>query len=174
MEKPVVTIYTDGAARGNPEGPGGYGAILEYIDSGGQLHTKELSQGYEKTTNNRMELMGAIAALEALNRPCTVSLWSDSKYLISAFKEHWLENWVRKNWMRTKKEPVKNVDLWKRLLAAAAPHTISWFWVKGHSGMPQNERCDALATAAADSRDLIPDPGLIEENASETPAMFRN
>ena len=120
------------------------------------------------------ELMGAIAALEALNRPCTVSLWSDSKYLISAFNEHWLENWVRKNWMRTRKEPVKNVDLWKRLLAAAAPHTISWFWVKGHSGMPQNERGDALATAAADSRDLIPDPGLIEENASETPAMFRN
>ena len=76
--------------------------------------------------------------------------------------------------MRTKKEPVKNVDLWKRLLAAAAPHTISWFWVKGHSGMPQNERCDALATAAADSKDLIPDPGLIKENASETPAMFRN
>ena len=155
-----VTIYTDGAARGNPDGPGGYGAIIEFIDSRGQLHTKELSQGYEKTTNNRMELMAAIAALEALIKPCEVSLWSDSKYLVNAFNEHWIDSWIRKKWMRTRTEPVKNVDLWQRLLQACAPHTISWNWVQGHNGHPQNERCDVLATRAADSADLIPDPGV--------------
>lgn len=155
-----VTIYTDGAARGNPDGPGGYGAIIEFIDSSGQLHTKELSQGYEKTTNNRMELMGAIAALEALNRPCAVELWSDSQYLVNAFNQHWIDQWIRKNWMRTKTESVKNVDLWQRLLAACRPHTVTWRWVRGHNGHPQNERCDALACAAADGGDLIPDPGI--------------
>ncbi len=155
-----VVIHTDGAARGNPDGPGGYGAVLEFIDSKGGLHTKELSQGYVKTTNNRMELMGAIAALEALTKPCEVELWSDSKYLVSAFNEHWIDNWVRKNWMRSGSEPVKNTDLWKRLLAACAPHTISWNWVKGHDGNAMNERCDFLATAAADSDHLIPDPGV--------------
>lgn len=153
-----VTIYTDGASRGNP-GPGGYGAVIEFIDSKGILHTKELSRGYEKTTNNRMELMGAIAALEALTRPCDVTLWSDSKYLVSAFNDHWIDHWIRKKWMHAKNEPVKNTDLWKRLLNAAAPHHISWNWVKGHNGHPQNERCDALATEAADSDHLIPDPG---------------
>ena len=155
----TVAIYTDGSSRGNP-GPGGYGAILEWTDAKGVLHTKELSQGYEKTTNNRMELMGAIAALEALARPCDVTLWSDSKYLVNAFNEHWIDGWIRSGWMRTKKEPVRNTDLWKRLLAAAAPHSVAWNWVKGHSSHPQNERCDALATAAADSDRLIPDPGL--------------
>lgn len=152
-----VSIYTDGASRGNP-GPGGYGAVLEYRDTGGTLHTRELSQGYESTTNNRMELMAAIAALEALTRPCEVELWSDSKYLTDAFNQHWVDQWARKKWMKTRKEPVKNADLWKRLLEAAHPHRISWNWVKGHNGNPLNERCDALATAAADSPDLIPDP----------------
>lgn len=159
---PKVTIFTDGAARGNPDGPGGYGAVLEYVDAAGCLHEKELSQGYIRTTNNRMELMAAIAALEALNRPCEVELWSDSQYLVNAFNQHWIENWIRKDWKRTKSEPVKNVDLWKRLLEAAEPHSISWNWVKGHSGEAGNERCDQLATAAADSGDLIPDPGLEE------------
>ena len=116
-----VDIYTDGAARGNPEGPGGYGTVLEYRDTKGNLHTKELSQGYRKTTNNRMELMAAIAGLEALNRPCQVNLYSDSKYLVDAFNQHWIENWVRKGWKRGKNEPVKNIDLWKRLLAAKEP-----------------------------------------------------
>ena len=152
-----VDIYTDGAARGNPEGPGGYGTVLEYRDTKGNLHTKELSQGYRKTTNNRMELMAAIAGLEALNRPCQVNLYSDSKYLVDAFNQHWIENWVRKGWKRGKNEPVKNIDLWKRLLAAKEPHQVTFIWVKGHDGHPQNERCDALATGAADGEDLAED-----------------
>ena len=152
-----VILYTDGAARGNPEGPGGYGAILEYIDTKGQLHTKEMSQGYVKTTNNRMELMAVITGLEALNRPCEVDVYSDSQYVINASNQHWIDSWIRKNWKRGKNEPVKNVDLWKRLLKAAAPHKITWIWVKGHNGHPQNERCDLLATTAADGNDLIED-----------------
>lgn len=152
-----VILYTDGAARSNPEGPGGYGAILEYIDTKGQLHTKEMSQGYVKTTNNRMELMAVITGLEALNRPCEVDVYSDSQYVINAFNQHWIDSWIRKNWKRGKNEPVKNVDLWKRLLKAAAPHKITWIWVKGHNGHPQNERCDLLATTAADGNDLIED-----------------
>lgn len=152
-----VDIYTDGAARGNPEGPGGYGTVLEYRDTKGNLHTKELSQGYRKTTNNRMELMAAIVGLEALNRPCQVNLYSDSKYLVDAFNQHWIENWVRKGWKRGKNEPVKNIDLWKRLLAAKEPHQVTFIWVKGHDGHPQNERCDALATGAADGEDLAED-----------------
>jgi len=155
-----VTIYTDGSARGNPDGPGGYGSVIEFIDSRGQLHVKELSQGYRKTTNNRMELMGAIAALEALNRPCEVELWSDSQYLVNAFNQHWIDQWIRKRWMRTRKEPVRNVDLWQRLLRACERHTISWNWLKGHSGSHGNELCDILATSAADSDDLIEDPGV--------------
>lgn len=155
-----VDIYTDGAARGNPEGPGGYGTVLEYRDTKGNLHTKELSQGYRKTTNNRMELMAAIAGLEALNRPCQVNLYSDSKYLVDAFNQHWIENWVRKGWKRGKNEPVKNIDLWKRLLAAKEPHQVTFIWVKGHAGHPENERCDALATQAADGENRIVDPGV--------------
>lgn len=151
-----VTIYTDGAARGNP-GPGGYGAVLEYIDTKKQLHVKELSAGYRRTTNNRMELMGVIAALEALNRPCTVTLYSDSKYVVDAFNQHWVDSWIRKGWKRGKNEPVKNVDLWQRLLKAKAPHQVHFMWVKGHDGHPQNERCDELATTAADSGQLLED-----------------
>ena len=157
-----VTIYTDGAARGNPEGPGGYGAVLEYVDTKGQLHVKELSQGYIKTTNNRMEMMAAIAAFEALNRPCQVDLFSDSKYLTDAFNKHWIDGWIKKGWKRGKNEPVKNVDLWKRLLKVTEPHEVTWNWVKGHAGHPQNERCDELATTAADSGQLIEDKLLDE------------
>jgi len=152
-----VKIYTDGAARGNPEGPGGYGAVLEYIDKKGELHTKELSQGYIKTTNNRMELMAVICALEALNRPCTVEVYSDSKYVVDAFNQHWVDSWLKKGWKRGKNEPVKNVDLWKRLLLAKEKHSVSFHWVKGHDGHLQNERCDELATGAADGGNLIPD-----------------
>ena len=94
----LVKIYTDGAARGNPDGPGGYGAVLQYIDTKGQLHERELSRGYMKTTNNRMELMAAIVALEALNRPCQVDLYSDSKYLVDAFNQHWIDSWLKKKW----------------------------------------------------------------------------
>ncbi|MCM1308687.1 MAG: ribonuclease HI [Butyrivibrio sp.] len=152
-----VSIYTDGAARGNPDGPGGYGAVLRYVDGGGTVHEKELSQGYIKTTNNRMELMAAIAGLEALKLPCDVTLYSDSKYLVDAFNKHWIENWVSKGWTRGKNEPVKNVDLWKRLLAAKEGHRVTFVWVKGHDGHEFNERCDRLATSAADGGGLIED-----------------
>ena len=152
-----VKIYTDGAARGNPDGPGGYGTVLEFIDSKGQLHTKELSCGYKKTTNNRMELMAVIAGLEALNRPCEIELYSDSKYVVDAFNQHWIDGWLKKGWKRGKNEPVKNVDLWKRLLKAKEPHQITFIWVKGHDGHPQNARCDTLATTAADGGNLLDD-----------------
>ena len=157
----MVKIYTDGAARGNPDGPGGYGTVLEYVDSRGSLHTKEISQGYQKTTNNRMELMAVIAGLEALNRPCQVEVYSDSKYVVDAFNQHWIDSWLKKGWKRGKNEPVKNTDLWKRLLTAKEPHQVAFFWVKGHDGHPQNERCDELATSAADGDHLIEDVGLV-------------
>ena len=155
-----VKIYTDGAARGNPDGPGGYGTVLEYVDTKGVLHTKEISQGYVKTTNNRMELMAVIAGLEALNRPCEVELYSDSQYVVNAFNQHWIDSWLKKGWKRGKNEPVKNVDLWQRLLKAKEIHQVKFIWVKGHDGHPQNERCDQLATSAADGTDLIVDEGL--------------
>ena len=155
-----VTIYTDGAARGNPDGPGGYGTVIEYVDPKGKLHVKELSQGYEKTTNNRMELMAVIAGLEALNRPCQVDLFSDSKYVVDAFNQKWIDGWIKKNWNRGKSGPVKNIDLWKRLLKAIEIHQVTFHWVKGHDGHPQNERCDELATTAADSGNWLKDLGI--------------
>ena len=155
-----VEIFTDGSARGNPDGPGGYGTILQFTDSKGVLHERELSGGFVRTTNNRMELLAAITGLEALNRPCQVDLYSDSKYLTDAFNQHWIEGWIRKNWTRGKNEPVKNVDLWKRLLRAREPHRVTFIWVKGHDGHPENERCDVLATTAADGNDLIVDTGV--------------
>lgn len=155
-----VTIYTDGAARGNPDGPGGYGCVLNYTDSSGKLHSREFSAGYVRTTNNRMELMAAIVGLEALIRPCKVDLYSDSKYLVDAFNQHWIESWIKKGWKRGKNEPVKNVDLWKRLLQAKEQHQVTFHWVKGHNGHTMNERCDELATAAADGENLLTDPGV--------------
>lgn len=152
-----VTIYTDGAARGNPDGPGGYGTVIHYVDPKGELHVREFSAGYKKTTNNRMELMAAIAGLEALTRPCNVNLISDSKYLVDAFNQHWIEGWIKKGWKRGKNEPVKNVDLWKRLLEAMKIHNVTFTWVKGHAGHEMNERCDELATTAADGSNLLDD-----------------
>ena len=107
-----------------------------------------------------MELMAAIAGLEALNRPCEVSLYSDSKYLVDAFNQHWIDSWLKKGWKRGKNEPVKNVDLWQRLLKAKEPHQVTFIWVKGHNGHPENERCDFLATSAADGDNLLTDPGV--------------
>ena len=161
-----VTIYTDGAARGNPEGPGGYGAVLEYIDSKGILHVKELSAGFRRTTNNRMEMMAAIAAFEALNRSCEIDLYSDSKYLVDAFNQHWIDGWIKKGWKRGKNEPVKNVDLWQRMLNAMRCHKVCFHWVKGHDGHPQNERCDTLATTATDGLDLLIDE-VYEKGSSQ-------
>ena len=146
-----VKIFSDGAARGNPDGPGGYGAILQYTDAKGVLHEKELSEGFEKTTNNRMELLGVITALECLRVPCTVDVFSDSKYVVSAFNENWTGSWQKNGWKTASKQPVKNRELWERLLKAMEPHTVKYHWVKGHAGHPENERCDALATAAADA-----------------------
>ncbi len=137
----LVEIFSDGACSGNP-GPGGYGTLLRC-----GTHLRELS-GYEtETTNNRMELMGAIVGLEALKRPCQVRLTTDSQYLHKGITE-WVENWQRKGWINSKKEPVANRDLWERLLAACAPHRIEWCWVRGHSGHAENERCDELAREA--------------------------
>lgn len=158
--KVKVEIYTDGAARGNPDGPGGFGTVLHFTDSAGKLHIRELSGGYVRTTNNRMELMAVIAGLEALTKPCEVELFSDSKYVIDAFNKQWLDGWIRKGWKRGKNEPVKNVDLWKRLLSAKEPHQVHFNWVKGHNGHPENERCDFLATSAADGDSLQTDPGV--------------
>lgn len=149
-----VKIFTDGAARGNPNGPGGYGAVIQYVDSDGVLHEKELSKGYKKTTNNRMELMAAIAGLEALNRPCEVELYSDSNYVIKAFNDHWIDGWIKTDWRRGKSNEVKNIDLWERLLKAKEMHDVTFIWVKGHAGHPENERCDKLATEAADAVDV--------------------
>ena len=138
---PEVEIFTDGACRGNP-GPGGWGAILRY----GEVE-KELSGGEAQTTNNRMELMAAITGLEALKRPCRVRVYTDSQYVRGGITQ-WLPGWKARNWRTADKKPVKNVDLWQRLDAAALPHRIEWIWVKGHAGHPENERADALARAA--------------------------
>ena len=131
----LVKIYTDGAARGNPDGPGGYGTVLEYVDTKGQLHKKELSQGYEKTTNNRMELMAVIAGLEALNRSCEVEVYSDSQYVVNAFNQHWVDGWIKKGWKRGKNEPVKNIAL------SLGFNNISFFnkFFKQHTGVTPQE-----------------------------------
>jgi len=138
----TVTIYTDGACSGNP-GPGGYGAVLIH-----KAHRKELSGGDPATTNNRMEMLAAIVALEALKEPCEVALYSDSKYLVDAIQKGWAIRWRQNNWMRNKKDPALNTDLWERLLQLLEKHTVNFNWVKGHAGNPENERCDELARAA--------------------------
>jgi ribonuclease HI len=135
-----VDIFTDGACRGNP-GPGGWAAILRYRST-----EKELSGFAAETTNNRMEMTAAIAGLEALKRPCRVRLYSDSQYLRDGITK-WINEWKRRGWRTAGKQPVKNIDLWQRLDAAAARHTVSWIWVRGHAGHPENERADALARA---------------------------
>ena len=156
-----VELYSDGSSRGNP-GPGGYGTLLRYTAPSGNVHERELSCGYALTTNNRMELMGAIVGFEALNRPCHVDFYSDSQYVIKAFTDSWISGWVRRGWKNSQKQPVKNVDLWKRLIAAVEPHDVAFHWVRGHAGHPENERCDQLATSAADGDNLQPDAGFEE------------
>ena len=157
MPPKSVTIYSDGACLGNP-GPGGYGTVLL---SG--THRKELSAGFRRTTNNRMELLGAIVGLEALKQPCKVDMWSDSQYLVHALTKGWLDGWQKRGWRTASKEPVKNQDLWQRLLRAMESHTIEWHWVRGHTGNPENERCDELAVAAANGIDLLEDEGCPAE-----------
>jgi ribonuclease HI len=146
-----VKLYTDGACSGNP-GPGGYGVVLLYGS-----HRKELSGGYRRTTNNRMEIMAAIAGLEALKEPCTVTLYSDSQYLVNAVDKGWAAKWQANGWMRNNKEKAINPDLWERLLDLCKIHTVQFKWVRGHAGHSENERCDELATAAARGADLAAD-----------------
>jgi ribonuclease HI len=153
-----VTLYTDGACKNNP-GPGGYGVVLIF-DS----HRKELSAGYRRTTNNRMEILAAIAGLEALKEPCQVRLVSDSQYLINAIEKGWARRWQANGWMRNGKEKAVNPDLWERLLSLCKVHKVSFEWVRGHAGHPENERCDELATSAAIGAHLAADEGY--ESAS--------
>lgn len=144
MKITEVSIYTDGACKGNP-GPGGWGAVLV----AGQ-YEKELSGGEASTTNNRMELLGAIAAFEALRYPCKVIFTSDSRYVIDGLEKGWAAGWKSRGWKKSDGKPALNPDLWERLLALTAKHTVTYVWVKGHAGHPYNERCDALAVAEAE------------------------
>ncbi|MFD0706190.1 ribonuclease HI [Photorhabdus luminescens] len=139
-----VEIFTDGSCLGNP-GPGGYGVLLRY-----QQHEKTLSEGFYRTTNNRMELMAAIIGLETLTRPCKIVLTTDSQYVRQGITQ-WIHNWKKRGWRKADKSPVSNVDLWQRLDQAISRHDIDWQWVKGHSGHNENEHCDELARAAANS-----------------------
>jgi ribonuclease HI len=141
-ERPHVEIATDGACKGNP-GPGGWGAVIRMGS-----HEKELSGGEAHTTNNRMELQAAISGLNALTKPCRVTLSTDSRYVMDGLTK-WIKGWQRNGWKTADKKPVKNADLWQLLLDAAAPHRIEWVWVKGHAGHPENERADRLASDAA-------------------------
>ncbi len=151
MQPKHVKIYTDGGCRGNP-GPGGYGVVLLHGE-----RRKELSGGFRLTTNNRMELMAAIAGLKALKRPCKVTLCSDSQYLVNAINKGWLTNWIKRNWIKSDKAEVKNIDLWQQLSELCKKHETTFVWVKGHDGNIENERCDRLAVDAANRKDLPPD-----------------
>jgi len=155
MKKPVVHIFTDGACLGNP-GPGGWAALLRY----GQ-HEKELVGAASHTTNNRMELRAAISALQALTRPCTVYLHTDSQYLRQGITQ-WVKNWQRNGWRTASKQRVKNQDLWRLLLEVMAPHEVHWDWVKGHAGHEENERVDTLANEAAHSQAASAPPDMEE------------
>jgi len=151
-----VTLYTDGGCINNP-GPGGYGVVLIY-DS----HRKELSGGFRKTTNNRMEIFAAIAGLEALKEPCRVTLVSDSQYLVYAIQKGWARKWQANGWRRNSREPAINPDLWEKLLKLCEVHEVQFQWVRGHAGHTENERCDDLAKSAARSPNLAVDPGYLE------------
>ena len=159
MEKLNVKLYTDGAARGNPDGPGGYGIVLQYTGEDGEMREVEYSAGFPKTTNNRMELMAVIVGIETINaiktlyefsRESDVHVISDSQYVTNAFNKDWLANWKKNGWKTANNKPVKNLDLWQRLLKALKSNNVTFEWVRGHNGDPMNERCDKLATEAAD------------------------
>jgi len=155
-----VEIYTDGGCLGNP-GRGGYGAILVCGE-----HRRELSGGYQHTTNNRMELMACIVGMEALKRQCTVTVYSDSKYLVDGVSKGWAAKWKRNNWKKSGGDRAENVDLWERLLAVIGKHQVNFVWVKGHDGHQENERCDQLANGAANGSGLLEDAGYAARNAA--------
>lgn len=152
-----VTIYTDGSCLGNP-GPGGWAAILELDGTG---HRREMSGGYVRTTNNRMELRAVLFALGALKEPCAVELYTDSQYVCHAVEKGWLWGWKKRGWIKADKKPVKNVDLWQQLAPLLMRHEVRLHWLRGHAGHPENERCDALATAAADGEGRAVDEGYL-------------
>jgi ribonuclease HI len=157
MSSPIVFLYADGAASGNP-GPGGFGTLLR---SG--KHEKEMSGGFRRTTNNRMELLAVITGLEALTtKPCHVTVVSDSRYVVDAFEKNWIEGWQKRQWKN-----VKNPDLWKRLIAVVAHHKVSWKWIKGHAGNAENERCDQLAVQAR-LRGALPPDAFFETQEKES------
>ena len=153
VDSESVIIYTDGGCLGNP-GPGGYGAVLLH-----KGHRKELHGGYRHTTNNRMELMGAIAALEALKSRTRIILHTDSQYVVNGIEKGWAAGWRRRGWIKADKQKAINPDLWERLLNLCAQHDVRFVWVRGHNGDVENERCDVLAKHAASSKELPPDPG---------------
>lgn len=150
----IVEIYTDGACSGNP-GPGGFGTILKFGST-----VKEISQGYKRTTNNRMEMRAVIHGIEALKETCNLKIYSDSKYIVDAVNNGWAKRWKSNGWMRNKKEAALNPDLWERLLSLLEKHPYTISWVKGHAGHPENERCDTLAVAACSSVNLKDDTGF--------------
>jgi ribonuclease HI len=149
-----IQIYTDGACKGNP-GPGGYGVVLVSAD-----HKKELSGGFRKTTNNRMELSACIEGLRSLKQPRSVVLTSDSKYVVNAMVKGWAKKWRSRSWMLSPSKPAKNPDLWAQMLDLCDEHSVEFKWVKGHNGHPENERCDELAVAASEEKDLPMDAGF--------------
>jgi ribonuclease HI len=156
---PIVFLFADGAASGNP-GPGGFGALLKSGE-----HYKEISGGFRRTTNNRMELMAVIEGLQALTiHPCQVTVVSDSKYVVDSFLKDWISGWQRRQWKN-----VKNPDLWKRLIALVELHNVKWHWIKGHNGHPENERCDALAVSAR-MKSSLPADAFFEK--SENDSLF--
>ena len=154
-----VVIYTDGACSGNP-GPGGFGVVMMY---GGTR--RELSQGFRRTTNNRMELLAVITALETLTRPCEVTVYSDSEYVVNAITKGWLRSWQARGWRKADKKPVLNIDLWQRLVPLLARHEVEFKWVRGHNNNVENERCDVLAVAATQAAELMVDEGFASAQA---------
>jgi ribonuclease HI len=161
-----IIVYTDGGCRGNP-GPGGYGAVI--LD--GEERT-ELARGFRLTTNNRMELMACIVALEALKTPSDVVLHSDSRYVVNGMSKGWARRWSANNWMRTKQDAAENSDLWAKLLELCDFHKVEFVWVRGHAGHEENERCDALATGAAEGRGLVEDQAYVQGRTKITSGLF--
>lgn len=162
-----ITIYTDGGAEPNP-GPGGYGVVLLY-----EHHRKELSGQFRQTTNNRMEVLAAIAGLEALKEPCKVTLYSDSKYLVDAMTKGWVQRWQTNDWWRNKKHKAINIDLWERLLSLCDTHQVAFVWVKGHAGNRENERCDQLSMQFKGKVDLPVDEGYEQRPETETTEQIK-
>ena len=147
---PKVRIYSDGSSKGTSDSPGGYGTIVQFMtDDNKTEKIMEYTEGFKVTTNNRMELMGVICGLESLTQPSEVMIYSDSKYVVDAFNHYWVNNWQANGWLTATKQPVKNIDLWQRLIAAKKPHKCKFAWVKGHDGHPDNERCDYLASSSS-------------------------